>query len=220
MFARASSEEPLPGKRLILLRYYWDSWVERWMRPIAPVLHFTVAAGRVGKRDAELAVMFRDYSARQSHRRYAVYQSTLGQLCEDVAEWQRVRREEFVAFVDTTEAKDDRDLAETLFESRVDQHDSLLLRYLYAVESDQDVLGRFNERWMTMLADDVGQAASDAWLQGGADPLPILKKMTALAQDRADKEVEVLKKHPEMTYLDPPLLPGEDPSLRWAVPSH
>jgi len=182
---------------LALLRFYFDSLVEPWMRPTgAPLLNFALAAARVGKRDAELAVMFRDYSDRQSRRRYEVYQSTLGQLRQDVAEWHRVSREELVPYCESSIDGEAGEFAEALFKSRIDQHDGLLLRYLYEVESDQDVLARFHERWMTMLADDVGQTACDAWLEGGADPLPVLKKMTAIAQAMANKQAEVLRKHP------------------------
>jgi hypothetical protein len=194
MSAKNNSKEPLPGRRLALLRFYFDSLVLPWMQGTA-ILEFTLAAARVGKRDAELAVMFRYYSNRPSRRQQSVYEATLAQLGDDVAEWHRVTRDEFVPWCVSKEA-DSKRITEGLFEGRPDPHDLLLLRYVYEVESESDVMLRFHERWMTMLSDDVGQIEADLWLKGGADPLPILKRMTASAREIAERRAEAMKQHP------------------------
>jgi hypothetical protein len=191
MFRKKNTQEPLPGRRLALLRFYFDSLILRG----TPILEFTLAAARVGKRDAELAVMFRDYSNRRSRRQQSVYEGTLAQLGDDVAEWHRVTRDVFVPWCVSKEA-DSKQITEGLFEGRPDPHDLLLLRYVYEVESDSDVMLRFHERWMAMLSDDVGQVEADLWLKGAPDPLPILKKMTASAREMAERHAEVMKQHP------------------------
>jgi hypothetical protein len=52
---------------------------------------------------------------------------------------------------------------------------------------------------MTMLADDVGQSASDSWLKGKADPFPIMKKMTAIAQKTAERRLELAEEFPDLS---------------------
>jgi hypothetical protein len=186
----SEAKEPLSGRKLAFLRFYFDSLIQPWMTGAVPILSFASAAARVGKRDAELAIMFRYSSGRRSRIQNNVFRATVDQLSEDVAEWHRINRDEFFPFCVAKE-KESRRVAEALFSDRVDQHDLLLLRYLYEVQSEPDVLRRFHERWMTMLADDVGQSASDSWLNGKADPFPIMKKMTAIAQKTAEHRLEL-----------------------------
>ena len=97
------------------------------------------------------------------------------------SEWHRVSREEFRPYCCDSLGIAPRDLESALATvDRPDEHDWLLLWYVYHVESDKDVEKMFFSRWLTMLNDDAGEAAGTAWYVDGVDALPTLRKMARL----------------------------------------
>lgn len=184
-------DSPVLGSSLEPIRHYFDSMVPADAPD--PVTNWSKALAEVGKRDAELAMMHprrrtevdlsNPRSVRESFTWDAIYYETLRELCRAVREWHWVSREEFRPYCCDSLCVDPLVLESALTAvDRPDEHDRLLLWYVYHVESDEDVEKMFFERWLTMLNDDAGEAAGSAWYVDGVDALPTLRKMAQLSK--------------------------------------